>query len=54
MYFHTPIREKVKLVFEYKDGNLKYKEKYLENKGDKIDNYNLDGFVESSSNQQTA
>lgn len=54
VYFHTPIREKVKLVFEYKDGNLKYKEKYLENKGDKIDNYNLDGFVESSSNQQTA
>lgn len=47
VYFHTPIREKIKLVFEYKDGKLVYKKKYLENKGDKIDNYNLDGFVES-------
>lgn len=47
VYFHTPIREKIKLVFEYKDGNLVYKKKYLENKGNKIDDYNLDGFIES-------
>lgn len=47
VYFHTPIREKIKLVFEYKDETLVYKNKYLENKGDKIDDYNLDGFVES-------
>lgn len=49
VYFHTSLREKIKLTFQKQNDELIYTSKHLENKDGDMPEYTLDNFHESQS-----